>query len=47
MLPLVTADVALVDIFPDYGGSESRRQLERLRRVSSIAVKEVVGWGVT
>jgi hypothetical protein len=46
-LPLVTADVALVDIFPDYGGSESRRQLERLRRVSSSAVKEVVGWGVT
>ena len=48
-LPLVrNADVALVDIFPNFGGAESRRQLAALRDGPFGANGgEVVGWGVT
>lgn len=45
ILPTLEADVALVDIFPDYGGEQALAQLEALR-AASPGIKQVIGWGL-
>lgn len=45
VLPTLRADVALVDIFPDYG-SDNRERTAEIRAACGRRIRKVWGWGV-